>query len=389
MSHFAMMLVTKNRPSNKDVETALQPFHEYECTGKVDEYVQSMIVTEECRASYNEDTTAKLRDPEGNLHDPYQDKFYRLPTPEEAEKIGPTFGTGVAKGVVYTSKNWDDGIGYGYHARVLYVPEGYEEVRLATDELQTFAEYAADYYGLEIIGANDEPDIHEANSNGWVRVDDKGDVIEVIKRTNPDKKWDWWSIGGRWSGYLTPTEEASMRKNSDPLAPEKGEAGLLGSQSDAAGCDIIRKCDVDFESMRNRAGARAEKSYRDVMAVVGDLSDYKTWDELYAIHGNETRELFHAQRAKNALNEAAKANHDLHWTNLDEYTCSEEEYVEKQRRAATTVFAFLRDGEWAERGEMGWWACVSNEKSDWTKQFNDMLDNVPDDHWLTIIDCHI
>lgn len=42
-------------------------------------------------------------------------------------------------------------------------------------------------------------------------------------------------------------------------------------------------------------------------------------------------------------------------------------------------FAFVTPiGEWHERGEMGWWACVSNGKNieDWKSEFKEFLDNL-------------
>ena len=49
------------------------------------------------------------------------------------------------------------------------------------------------------------------------------------------------------------------------------------------------------------------------------------------------------------------------------------------------------NGEWHERGKMGWWACVSNEKDEdvWFSEFNKLIDSLPDDTLLTIVDCHI
>lgn len=55
------------------------------------------------------------------------------------------------------------------------------------------------------------------------------------------------------------------------------------------------------------------------------------------------------------------------------------------------AFAFLRDGEWYERGEMGFWAVVKNEKDkeDWNAEFKQLLADVPDDELITMVDCHI
>lgn len=55
-------------------------------------------------------------------------------------------------------------------------------------------------------------------------------------------------------------------------------------------------------------------------------------------------------------------------------------------------FAFVTpNGKWHERGEMGWWACVSNAKTneDWHKIFDDAVKEMSDDTYVTLVDCHI
>ena len=66
-------------------EKQLQPFHEFECTGTNDEFVQNVDLTDELRKKYEDDTETirRLRAPDGSLHEPYNDEFYRELTPEE------------------------------------------------------------------------------------------------------------------------------------------------------------------------------------------------------------------------------------------------------------------------------------------------------------------
>ena len=55
-------------------------------------------------------------------------------------------------------------------------------------------------------------------------------------------------------------------------------------------------------------------------------------------------------------------------------------------------FAFITpDGEWHEKGEMGWWAIVDNEKEAgaWEKEFRDFVSTIGDDIVVTLVDCHI
>ena len=49
------------------------------------------------------------------------------------------------------------------------------------------------------------------------------------------------------------------------------------------------------------------------------------------------------------------------------------------------------DGQWYERGQMGWWGIVKNEKDadTWGKEFNLLIDSLPDDTLLSAYDCHI
>lgn len=55
-------------------------------------------------------------------------------------------------------------------------------------------------------------------------------------------------------------------------------------------------------------------------------------------------------------------------------------------------FAFVTpDGKWCDRGEMGWWGNVKNEKGDedWEKEFRDYLKSSDPETIVTLVDCHI
>ena len=55
-------------------------------------------------------------------------------------------------------------------------------------------------------------------------------------------------------------------------------------------------------------------------------------------------------------------------------------------------FAYITpNGVWHEKGEMGWWAVVTNEKEKdvWIEEFNNILDTLKDDCMVTVVDCHI
>src|SRR5690606_18805090 len=120
MSHFSLLVVTEKEPTQDLLAARLQPFHEFECTGVDDQYVENVDRTAEARAAFDRETSQMLRAPDGSLHRPYEDRFYRDPTPEEAPKVG--LGTGFGSGLVWTSKDWGDG--RGYRAKVQFIPDG-------------------------------------------------------------------------------------------------------------------------------------------------------------------------------------------------------------------------------------------------------------------------
>lgn len=131
--------------------------------------------------------------------------------------------------------------------------------------------------------------------DAWKEVQDWGYQIDenenLISTYNPDSKWDWYSIGGRWSGFL--------------YTKEKDDEG-----------NPIRVNQARFKDI--------------------------DWD--YMLENN------------------------------------------------IIPFNFVtEEGDWYEKGQMGWWGMTSNEmdQSTWIKDFQSYLKDIEDDCLVTAIDFHI
>lgn len=132
--------------------------------------------------------------------------------------------------------------------------------------------------------------------DAWKKVLDWGykldDEENLLSTYNPDSKWDWYSIGGRWHAYLHLKE---LDDNGDRVRVDQ--------------------------------------------ATFGEID----WD--YMIDNN------------------------------------------------ITPFCFVtEDGEWVEKGEMGWWGMVSNETpgESWKETFKRYINSIEDtDCLVTAIDFHI
>lgn len=269
MSHFTCLVATRERPNQEIIEAALQPFHEVECTSVFDEYVQKVDITEEMLEEMKTKTKRGYRLASGEIVSSRDPRLFREPTREEMGPPGVRrlTGTGCGCGIYWESRDWNDG--RGYRPKVFELPADAEMVEIPFDSLAEFVRYS---HGDSV------PILREGESTDglytYMISNESGDIVRVIKQTNPDAKWDWWTQGGRWSGQVVgPDDEAR----------------------------------------------------------VGDLD-------------------------------------------LD----------------TVSSFAMIDlEGRWLEKGEMGWFAVVSDEKEDWPEEQAEILRGLPKDAWLTLIDCHI
>ena len=127
---------------------------------------------------------------------------------------------------------------------------------------------------------------------------------------NPDSKWDWYCVGGRWDKSI------------------KTKSG-----------ELVNECladEIDLTPYPNEC-----------------YEDDTDWQ------GNPVKRL--------------KDGYDWHYTTDD------------------VPFCLVIDGEWYERGQMGWWACVSNEKDKnvWNEEVTKMLSEIPAESKVYNIDFHI
>jgi hypothetical protein len=203
---------------------------------------------------------------------------------------------------------------------------------------------------------------------------------------NPDSKWDWYQLGGRWTGYflLKPGETGEL-----------GESGAFGNEAQTGTADSARKGSIDFETMRDRAGQNASQRYTDFWNIV-DGRAIPRWKEILEKHGRKN-----IQAARDEYNsidvikdlDASERFGGLYfvWNEILDFEESRGDYVQKARNTAVATFAFVHNGKWHQRGEMGWFGMASDEmdEEEWNKLFNQFLDSLPDDTLLSVYDCHI
>lgn len=198
---------------------------------------------------------------------------------------------------------------------------------------------------------------------------------------NPNAKWDWYSIGGRWSGFFKPKSGASG---------QLGKPGTFNNQPEEGYVDSLKLQDIDIEAMINHKMVEANKTYDKIEELLKGRT-FPSWNAIRDKHGDDIQAARVEFHNNEVVSDFLEANFDIWGDFYETFGHSRDEYVEKCKNRTMVPFAVVKDGKWYEKGEMGWFGCSSNEMSqdDWNKQFWDMINSLDPDTQITIVDCHI
>lgn len=196
--------------------------------------------------------------------------------------------------------------------------------------------------------------------------------IERLTTYNPQSKWDWWSVGGRWSDHL-----------------------LLKSGKRA---DQALKSEVDWDAMEADARASAAEDFDKFAAATAGMPTPEKWTEEYVESKGGLDLARLAYNAQPVVQEFKKLGYwleEVHEEFLLDLPEAErrEKYIERRALGARVPARAIitPDGEWHERGTMGWFGMSFGDVpvAEWAKTKADLLASVPDDETVTVIDCHI
>jgi len=258
--------------------------------------------------------------------------------------------------------------------------ESYENDLVTEDEIKQFMEY---YTKNKVNELKDPAHVKlpferlyaiygdEWNGSSWRKNDN--DELAEFSTYNPESKWDWYVAGGRWSNML-------LLKNGDKV-------------------DSAMKSDIDFIGMREANKAAAIKSYRDVKEMFGGEIPQieRSWEDCLADEKlgttDDKREYYHNQPSMLRLKEVRKENGGKlgFFFDLSDYQCTEDEYAAVAYLTGLRTYAMVKDYEWHEQGQMGWWGMSSNDKDEkvWSDELDRLIAECDDDEILTVVDCHI
>jgi len=209
---------------------------------------------------------------------------------------------------------------------------------------------------------------------------------------NPQSKWDWYSLGGRWTGYF------KLKKGK---TGEQGKPGLMTDAAKKGWVDQALKKDIDFDGMIEDAKQKATERYEKIEKIFnGEIPKLEvSWEEIIDDNGvyaswdiDKKRSFYHNQESKKSWEKVINSLPDkdsLRWADISDYQISKAEYIQNAGNSALSTFAVLKDGKWYEKGKMGFWAMVSDEKDNWKDDFTKLFTESSEDTMFSVYDCHI
>lgn len=313
MSHMTLMVITDELDQ---VEDALMPFAE----DSDPEYMEFLETEQENREDYNTETLNAKRLPDGTLTHEYDDKY----------------------------RNFDTS---SFESNYVF-PEGTETITMKMNEFYpTFEEYMEEWCGSQ-------------------QVDEIKGVYGYWH--NPNGKWDWFQIGGRWTGYFKPKAGAEG---------VLGTSGAFDNKPREGWVDALKIKDIDIEAMQEEARVEAHAEYDKVEALIAGR-ELPSWDKIRKECGedyNKAHELYDSYEVVQDFKNAK-----VHvWGGLFEvYGKNREDFVQKRVYNVLTPFAILVDGVFTERG----WEDKTQEE--WTEEFLAIFNKLDPEKYVTLVDYH-
>lgn len=288
MSHFAVAVISDGI---KTIEELLAPYQENNMDDCPKEFLEFFDIEDEYREKYENEGREYALMPDGRRLLPWDEEF-RVPG-----SVG--FGSDTHK--------------VPNHIELKEIPH--------KETFSTFDDFMRDWCG-------EEKDPETGKYGYW---------------ENPNRKWDWYMVGGRFRGQVKATDGGVAKDEPTPYSNGNFDEAKLG--------DLIWERD-EF------AASKADLEWRGWVdgEDVGIRRSF--WNGRYFIDHYGDKDTYILARST------------MWW------------------RAVITP-----DGKWHEVGEMGWFGMSSEragELAEWIKTFKErFIDPYPPQYVLTVVDCHI
>lgn len=227
---------------------------------------------------------------------------------------------------------------------------------------------------------------------GDLRIED-GQVARYTT-FNPDGKWDWYETGGRWRGFfrLKPGAPGFLREKHW----SEDHRGDTPPEDYTGRADQALKKDIDFDAMREHAEAEARARWAEIEQLTqGIAPPTEGWKQVLDRHGVAAIDAARTEYNTHPWVKAVRPV-DFGWGDPFETYCLDQPdpkaaYIARCRATAIQTYAMVHQGEWISKGRMGWFGVSDDEESSevFGQRQWDLIESLPDDTMLTLVDAHV
>lgn len=233
---------------------------------------------------------------------------------------------------------------------------------------------------------------YEPDNPSYLHLDEDGRAY-TLSTLNPERKWDYWRIGGRWRNYFVAREAVPnlIRSERSWDSPAEGpvvdrlrvDGGPIGS--------------LDFDVMRDEWAATQLARFDRWREIVAEHGEPPAWRDLMGLRDLGEMDMDTARRTYNTHPAIVEArNADISgWGEgpEEEFGTTREEFERLARLAAVPSYALVTlDGEWMAPGQMGWFGMSSDEAGEreaYRIEANRYLESLDPSVLLVVLDLHI
>jgi hypothetical protein len=272
-------------------------------------------------------------------------------------------------------ENWQN----AYERALKFYSEHPEHKPAGLDELDVAA----------VLSAYEDVEVTEETADDSTAV-----TFYSMSTYNPRSKWDWWVIGGRWTGYFP----VAAGCDGDPRLIV-GRPGAFGHRAAPGRVDGGPRELLDFDALRQIKAAEAGGQYDHWQQLTDGLPEARPWSAFLERHKadpedypiDRAREEYGAQE----ITQKARTSREFAWLDcpIDAFAVGRDEYMRQAAERAVPGYAYLDlDGVWHAPGSMGWFGMSSDDEGDraaYYRRINEELDALDPATVLVAVDCHI
>lgn len=215
-------------------------------------------------------------------------------------------------------------------------------------------------------------------------------------------KWDWYQIGGRWTGFFPIKKNVLLGENAFVGSP----GVLTPASKDQFRADVCQVKDLDRELIATEMHEAADNfwnKYQHLLETGNELGD----DIFYGARFTAMKiGLAKVVNSESELTEEDKENKTYSWKDKFKVDDDRKDHFDvfrvltKEKFLADyleyfypiSTYALLTEKGWTEPGEMGWFGASSatpDSRMEFKSEFIKFMNDVPEDMWLVLVDCHI